>query len=86
MARVTMTQCAGGGHITLTVEERGGSQHVIQTDRETLLGSPDVSVDRDEQLLRETKATILQAGAVTFEDAKVAVDAKEFSDDTRERG
>lgn len=77
MATVTVTRCAGGNHVHLTVTEAWGT-HVIHGTPAQLLAAAKLRSDSD--LLEDIKKAVKDAGAVTANQIKNAIEAATFTD------
>ena len=81
MAKVTVTRCAGGNHIHMTVQEAWGT-HVIHGEAKDLLASARRRSDSD--LLEDIRKTIRDASATTPAQMKAAIEAATFTDTTND--
>lgn len=74
MTKLTLTRCAGGGHVTVETDD-GYQFDMTVAD---LLQQTVAERTRDETIKEEMKAEITRTGATTFEDAKTAIEAADF--------
>jgi hypothetical protein len=69
--KITLTQCAGGGHTHINVEDDKETR-TITVNTDELFTVPVT----DEKIVEDVKAVIEKVGAANFNEAKAAVEAE----------
>lgn len=77
MATISVSRCAGGNHIVLTVTETWGT-HLIHASAQDIMAAAKLRGDSD--LLEDVKKVVKQSGASTPNQIKSAIEGATYTD------